>query len=49
MKLLKLGFVDTIEPIANFFIKNEGKDILTVAQEVKSRTSKPAPKKRGKR
>lgn len=35
--------------IANFFIKNEGKDILTVAQEVKSRTSKPAPKKRGKK
>lgn len=35
--------------IANFFIKNEGKDILTVAQEVKSKTSKPAPKKRGKK
>lgn len=35
--------------VANFFQINEGKDILTVAQQTKSRLGKTAPKKRGKR
>lgn len=35
--------------VANFFQMNEGKDILTVAQQTKSRLGKTAPKKRGKK
>jgi hypothetical protein len=35
--------------VANFFQINEGKDILTVAQQTKSRLGKAPPKKRSKR
>lgn len=39
--------------VANFFMKNEGKDILTVAQETKSRMNsgavKPSPKPKPKK
>lgn len=35
--------------VANFFQQNEGKDILTVAQQAKSKMTKAPPKKRGRR
>jgi len=35
--------------VANFFKMNEGKDILTVAQQTKSRLGKTPPKKKSKR
>jgi hypothetical protein len=40
-----------LSAFANFFEKNEGKDILTVAQQTKSQLGKKqaTPKKRGKR
>ena len=34
MKLLKLGFVDTIEPIANFFIKTLEKEYEVVRDDI---------------
>ena len=35
--------------IANFFKQNEGKDIVTVAQQTKARITKSPTKKRGKK
>ena len=35
--------------VANFFQQNEGKDILTVAQQAKSKMTKAPPKKRRRR
>lgn len=35
--------------IANFFKQNEGKDIVTVAQQTKARMAKSPTKKRGKK
>ena len=52
-----IGFVAwfVMSAVANFFKQNEGKDILSVAQQTRSRLGnssskvKPTPKKRGKK
>jgi len=47
--IIGFGAWFVMSAIANFFKMNEGKDIVTVAQQTKSRLGKTAPKKRGKR
>lgn len=47
--IIGFGAWFVMSAIANFFKINEGKDILTVAQQTKSRLGKAPPKKRGKR
>ena len=47
--IIGFGAWFVMSAVANFFKINEGKDILTVAQQTKSRLGKAPPKKRGKR
>ena len=47
--IIGFGAWFVMSAIANFFKMNEGKDIVTVAQQTKSRLGKAPPKKKGKR
>ena len=47
--IIGFGAWFVMSAVANFFKMNEGKDIVTVAQQTKSRLGKAPPKKRGKR
>lgn len=47
--IIGFGAWFVMSAVANFFKMNEGKDILTVAQQTKSRLGKTPPKKRSKR
>ena len=47
--IIGFGAWFVMSAVANFFKINEGKDILTVAQQTKSRLGKAPPKKRSKR
>lgn len=47
--IIGFGAWFVMSAVANFFMKNEGKDILTVAQETRTRVSKPAPKPKPKK
>ena len=47
--IIGFGAWFVMSAVANFFMKNEGKDILTVAQETRARVSKPAPKAKPKK
>lgn len=47
--IIGFGAWFVMSAVANFFKMNEGKDILTVAQQTKSRLGKAPPKKRSKR
>lgn len=47
--IIGFGAWFVMSAVANFFKQNEGKDILTVAQQTKSRLGKAPPKKRGRK
>ena len=47
--IIGFGAWFVMSAVANFFKMNEGKDIVTVAQQTKTRLGKAPPKKRGKR
>lgn len=47
--IIGFGAWFVMSAVANFFKQNEGKDILTVAQQTKSQLGKAPPKKRGRK